>query len=242
MIKYCSDCGEKNDENSTFCKNCGGRLFRLHTINPKDNNSNRKSNKEKILIGVVIVILIAIMAVGAFAFVSLDDNNGIGILNNVNLDADSNNNVATVTASSIHLSEVYGLASVFSSELDYKNIHEISSVEYKGVTFTKQQCLYIFAKAIDMKNKDLDGTINFKSFHPPESPLNGVSTNYLTKSEYVDMAQRTYNWMDKQGLAPNYTGITVAGSPDFGYDGLVLAFSIVILESENSSLPSGISC
>ncbi|MDR2967002.1 MAG: zinc-ribbon domain-containing protein [Methanobacteriaceae archaeon] len=238
MTKYCSNCGEKNDENSTFCKNCGKRLSELHTVNTKDNNSST-NNKEKILIGIVIIIVIAIAIAGAVAFILLDNNKDNDLLNNVNLD-NNNNNVATITTSTISLSEVYGLASAFSNELKYKSIQEISSIEYKGVTFTKQQCLYIFAKAIDMKSKDLDGTISFKSFDPPESPLNGVSTNYLTKSEYVDMAQRTCNWMDNNGLAPNYTGIVVAGSPDFGYDGLVIAFCIVILDSEKGSLPPSI--
>ena len=133
------------------------------------------------------------------------------------------------------MSEVYGLASAFS------NNPSASSIQYKGVTFTKQQCLYIFAKAIDMKNKGLSGNINFKSFGLPDDPLYGVSTSYLSKSEYVDMAQRTVAWMDNNGKAPNYTGVVVAGSPDFGYEGLTVAFAMVILSSGNGSLPPNIS-
>jgi hypothetical protein len=207
-----------------------------------ENGDNRDKNKEKILIGVAIVLVIAIAVVGVFAFMSLNNDNqdtGFGSFSSDN--GPNNSNSGTISTSSIPLSEVHGLAASLSSELNTKDIGEISSVEYKGVTFTKEQCLYIFAKAVEMKNSGLNGNINFKSFASPNDPLNRISTKYLVKSEYVDMAQRTCNWMDSHGRAPNYTGIVVPGSPDFGYDGLVLAFCIVILQSENGSLPPAIS-
>ena len=155
--------------------------------------------------------------------------------NSFNINNNQNNNNAPVTGSSIPLSEVHGLASA------YSNNPRDSSVSYKGVSFTKPQCLYIFAKAIGMRDKGLDGDISYKSFDYPDDPLNNVITTYLVKSEYVDMAQRTANWMDNNGKAPNYTGISVAGSPDFGYEGLVAAYAMVILKSENGALPPSIS-
>ena len=243
MGKYCSNCGTENDEKSKFCKNCGKNLFGLHDIDKEDKDSSNDINNQKILIGVVVVLVIAIAIVGAYAFMSFnnDNVNTESSSTNNNGNFNSNNNVDTVTSSSIPLSEVPGLARTLADNLNSKDIQEISSVQYKGVTFTKPQCLYIFAKAIEMKNSGIDGNINFKSFGPPDSPLNAIITSYLTKSEYVDMAQRTSAWMDKHGKAPNYAGIVVAGSPDFGYDGLVLAFAIAIMESENGSLPSSIS-
>ncbi|MCL2156668.1 MAG: zinc-ribbon domain-containing protein [Methanobrevibacter sp.] len=237
MTKHCLNCGQENEDDSIFCMTCGKRLSGLHTINThEDNHTNNDKNKEMILIGLVAVLVIAIAIVGVFAFMSLNNNENNDFFND-----DTDNNVNTVSSSSIPLSEVYGLAQALNDEIQTKDIGEIATVNYKGVTFTKQQCLYIFAKAIDMKNKGLDGNINFKSYGPPDDPLYGVSTYYLTKSEYVDMAQRTISWMDNNGKAPNYTGIVVAGSPDFGYDGLVLAFAMVIIASENGSLPSSIS-
>ncbi|MGL6298414.1 MAG: pseudomurein-binding repeat-containing protein, partial [Methanobacteriaceae archaeon] len=117
-----------------------------------------------------------------------------------------------------------------------QDLSTISYVSYKGVTFTKEQCLYIFAKAIDMKNQGISGNIYFKSFNRPDSPLNSISTYHLTKSEYVDMSRRTYKWMDNYGRAPNYTGVVASGSPDFGYDYLVATFALVIIDSKNGSL------
>jgi len=256
LSRYCSKCGKENDNDSKFCVGCGEKLSGLHDINTigKDNKDNinninkddkEDKNKQIILIGVVAVLIIAIAIVGAYAFMSLGDNN---INNDNSYVGNSNNNSlslgtegSTVTKSSIPLSEVHGLAAALQNKLQTSDISAISSVEYKGVTFTKQQCLYIFAKAIDMKSRGVSGDIVFGSYSPPDSPLNSISTSSLTKDEYVDMAQRTYRWMDNNGRAPNYTGIYAPGSPDFGYDGLVLAFAIAILDSKDGSLVSIIS-
>ena len=246
MIKYCPKCGKENDDDAIFCISCGKRLTGHHTLATKDDDpQDGDKNKEMILIGVVVVLVIAIAIVGAFAFMSMNNNENNDIFtdsnSNSNSNSNNNDNTGSVSSSSIPLSEVNGLAQVLESELKTKDISEISTVEYKGTSFTKQQCLYIFAKAIDMKNKGMDGNINFESFGHPDSPLNSVSTSYLTKSEYVDMAQRTCSWMENNGKAPNYTGIIVAGSPDFGYNYLVIAFTMVILESKEGSLPPSIS-
>ena len=241
MPKFCPKCGKENEDDATFCIICGTRLSGLNTTDTSDTNGDTSvksdKNKEMILIGVVVVLVIAIAIVGVFAFMSLNNNENFDLFGHNNVD----NNVNTVSSSSIPLSEVYGLAQALENELKTKDIGEISTVQYKGVIFTKEQCLYIFAKAIDMKNRGEDGIINFKSFGPPDDPLYSVKTTHLIKSEYVDMAQRTVAWMDNNGKAPNYTGIVVAGSPDFGYDGLVIAFAWVIIESKNGSLPPMIS-
>lgn len=92
-----------------------------------------------------------------------------------------------------------------------------------------------------MKNSGLSGDIEFGSYGPPESALNSYSTDYLLKSEYVNMAQRTHSWMDSNGKVPNYIGVYIAGSPDFGPDYLLLVFTLVILDFNNSSLVSTVS-
>ncbi|MCL2686998.1 MAG: zinc-ribbon domain-containing protein [Methanobrevibacter sp.] len=239
LLQYCPNCGTENTRNSKFCQNCGTSLSNLQNINE---GSEGSENNEKLLIAIAIVLVIAIAIVGVSSFVlfndnnsnSNDNNNNDNVFNNGdNANLNSNSNLDTVTSSSIPLSAVYGLAVAYSA-------NPSSSIHYKGVTLTRPQCLYIFSKAIDMKNRGDSGNINFRSFASPDNPLYGVSTSSLTRSQYVDMAQRTYRWMDNHGRAPNYTGIVVAGSPDFGYEGLILAFAIVIIRSESGSLPSSI--
>lgn len=246
MTKYCSKCGKENDDNSKFCGSCGEKLSGLHTINKidKDNTQNDIDNKDDknkqiILIGAVVVLVIAIAIVGAFTFMPFNDNNNNdnNFSNNVDTNLDNNNvDTASVTSSSIPLSEVYGLAETYVNIIGVDDPY-FSSIYYKDVTFTRDQCLYIFAKAIDMKNQGTDGTINFKSFGSPDNPSSESSNVYVTKSEYVDMAQRTIVWMEKNGRSPNHIGIYADGDGDIGYYWLVKYFARIILESENSSLP-----
>ncbi|WP_225370478.1 zinc-ribbon domain-containing protein [Methanobrevibacter arboriphilus] len=66
MTKYCSNCGKGNDDNSTFCRNCGERLSGMHSIN-SDNKSVKKGNN-KVLIGVIVLLLMVIAIVGTYAF------------------------------------------------------------------------------------------------------------------------------------------------------------------------------
>jgi len=240
LTKYCSKCGKNSDDDATFCGDCGERLTGLHTTVINDNENNDK-NKEKLLMGVAVVLVIAIAIVGAFAFISWNSNEGTNLGDTANNNPNLNNNVATVTSSSIPLSEVYGLAVALDKKAQSQDLVLISSVDYKGVTFTKPQCLYIFTKAIDMKSRGESGNINFRSFSPPDDPLRSINTRYISQSEYVDMAQRTVAWMDNNGKAPNYTGIFAAGSPDVGYDYLVALFALIIIESKNGSLVSHVS-
>ncbi|MGL6298572.1 MAG: zinc ribbon domain-containing protein, partial [Methanobacteriaceae archaeon] len=152
---FCPSCGTKNEENLAFCKNCGKKLSGLQDTNISNNNDN---NTEKILIGVVVAIVILIVIGGASAFISLSNNNNNNNNNNTN-GIDNLNNADTVTSSSISLSEVYGLAVALDKKAQTQDLSTISYVSYKGVTFTKEQCLYIFAKAIDMKNQGISGNI-----------------------------------------------------------------------------------
>jgi len=200
-------------------------------------NSNGKSNtlgNNKILIGVVIALILIVAVIGTYAVVTTlnndsNDNNDSdsAVDSSIGTDLDTNNvDTASVTSSSIPLSEVRGLAQ------KYLDSSMPSSLEYQGVTFTKPQCLYIFAKYIDMKNTGTDGDIKFKSFKSPDKPSIGQldSREYFTKSEYVDMAQRTISWMDNHGRAPNYIGVWTAGSNDVGYNRLVWLFASIITD------------
>ncbi|HEX3014245.1 MAG TPA: pseudomurein-binding repeat-containing protein, partial [Methanobacterium sp.] len=65
---------------------------------------------------------------------------------------------------------------------------------------------------------------------------------YITKSEYVDMADRTYKWMDSNGRSPNHTGIDYSGSPDLSPDTTLKAFAKILTEYQaTEELPAGIS-
>ncbi len=94
MSKQCSNCGTENEDNSTFCRNCGKKL-QLHPINTEINNQ-KKNNNEKILIVVIIALLIAIAIIGTYAFTILNNDNsdtGNILIGDVSNSSDSNADV-----------------------------------------------------------------------------------------------------------------------------------------------------
>ncbi|MEJ8542504.1 pseudomurein-binding repeat-containing protein [Methanothermobacter wolfeii] len=96
------------------------------------------------------------------------------------------------------------------AEMDSGN----GTVEYRGFNFTGPQLLYIFARGVVMLELNETGKIHVGEYSGPEDPYGFMDTVTLTRSEYTDMAERTYTWMDANGRSPNHVGIYVEGSPD----------------------------
>ncbi|MGB9837598.1 pseudomurein-binding repeat-containing protein [Methanothermobacter sp.] len=96
------------------------------------------------------------------------------------------------------------------AEMDSGN----GTVTYRGFNFTGPQLLYIFARGIVMLEANETGKIHVSEYGGPEDPYGFMDTVTLTRSEYTDMAERTYTWMDANGRSPNHVGIYVEGSPD----------------------------
>jgi hypothetical protein len=116
-----------------------------------------------------------------------------------------------------------------------------STINFNGITLDRNQCLYITARAIVMLNKGETGNIPINQYGGPDNPYGTVTSATIAKSDYVDMAQRTNTWMDKNGRAPNYLGITNPGQPDLStYDTLKL-YSKILTEYKNTrQLPASI--
>jgi hypothetical protein len=118
----------------------------------------------------------------------------------------------------------------------------IQNIQYKGVTLSMNQCIYILSRAIVMINSGENGNIPIKSFGNAESPSGTVSSVNLAKSEYVDMAGRTYQWMDQNGAVPNHIGIYQAGAGDLAPDLMLKTFVKVLTDyKSNGKLPASVS-
>ncbi len=110
----------------------------------------------------------------------------------------------------------------------------VGTVKYGSLTLDKYQCIYILAKATVMLNKGESGNITIKTFNAPESPQGYVSTGTISKDDYVDVAYRTYNWMDNNGVTPNYVGITNPGEPDLSPDTILNLLSNVLSQYKST--------
>ena len=118
----------------------------------------------------------------------------------------------------------------------------LESVDYGSINLTKNQCLYILAKAIVMINNGEQGNITIKSIESPANPYGTVSSATIVKADYVDIASRTYSWIDKNGQTPNYVGITNPGQPDLSPTSTLNLFSKVLSQySSTGQLPQSVS-
>jgi len=148
----------------------------------------------------------------------------------------SNDNTQISESTGIPVSEVPNLASEVS-----KSTGTIQTIQYKGVTLSMNQCIYIFARGIVMINNGETGNIPIKSFQSAESPGGTVNSARIAKSEYVDMADRTYQWMDQNGNVPNYIGVYEGGANDLSPEMMLRTFVKVLTEYKSTGkLPESI--
>ena len=207
----CPKCKYNNDEDARYCEKCGASL--------KKSESKGINKNTKILI-VACVILVAAFGISVGYIL-----NGSSVNNNPTQAA----SVQISTSTGFPVSEVPNLAAEIS-----KSSGNIDSIQYQGVTLDKDQCLYILAKAIVMIDRGEGGYIPIKHISSADTPYGDLSSAPLTKTEYVDMADRTYKWMDSNGRVPNHTGIVYSGSPDLSPDLTFKAFMKALTEYKNT--------
>ncbi len=213
----CPHCGAKNDADARFCEQCGKALYK------KESKTVGIDNKILIALCIILVVGLGITA-------------GILLKDNQQNSAQATNNTQISESTGFPVSQAPDLASKIYASGDY------GSITYGSVTLDKYQCIYILSKAIVMIDQGKNGTIPINNYNAPEDPYGYVTSTTLLKSEYVDIAQRTYGWMDKNGAAANYVGISTPGQPDLSPDTMLNLFSKVLDQYKtNGQLPDTIS-
>ncbi|SCG85444.1 pseudomurein-binding repeat-containing protein [Methanobacterium congolense] len=209
----CPKCGHENDEDAIYCEKCGKNLKKT---------SGTLGNQTKLLIG-LCVVLILIAGVTA------------GVLMKNSQNTSKANEGSDVSKDQI--SEGTGfpvsLAPDLASEIEKQN-GTFETIKYGSVSLDKYQCIYILSKATVMLNKNESGNITIKSVGAPDSPYGFVSTGSLSKDKYVDVAYRTYNWINTNGIAPNYVGISNPGQPDLSPDTILSVLSDVLSQYKST--------
>lgn len=155
-----------------------------------------------------------------------------GYLLNLNFMEDTAEN-----ESSTQLSESSGFpvteAPALASEISRYD-GKISNIQYKGLNLDKNQCLYLMARSITLIDQGEKINIPIRNYAGPANPYGVLSSANVARVNYVDMASRTYIWMDNNGQAPNYTGIYTPGSPDLSSDLTFKLFMKVLTQYKNT--------
>lgn len=218
----CPKCGTNNDSDAKYCEKCGTPL-----------NGSAKGIEENTSPAVKYLIVICVILVAGLGIAAGYIFQGHPAASN---STQVQSNVIS-QSTGFPLSETPDLAAQISNANG-----SIANVQYHSVTLDKNQCLYILSKAIAMLNSGETGNIPIDKFGDASEPGGYLTHAYITKSEYVDMADRTYKWMDSNGRSPNHTGIDYSGSPDLSPDTTLKAFAKVLTEYKaTGELPAGIS-
>lgn len=230
----CENCGHDNELDATYCEECGSKLMRTPSFG-KSNHAKPKEGmitKNKILIVSVIVLVVVLGGMVGYLLKSsstVAPNNTTG-------------NTTNIAKEQISLSTGFPVSEVPTLAQEISRVGTgFSSINYSGVTLDKNQCLYILARGIVMINNGETGNIPIGQYGNPENPYGTVTSATIIKKDYVDMAQRTYTWMDNNRISPNYIGITASGQPDLSMENMLTVYSKVLTQYKSSGkLPESI--
>ncbi|MDI6644227.1 MAG: pseudomurein-binding repeat-containing protein [Methanobacteriaceae archaeon] len=215
--KICPKCGNLNDEDASFCENCGIHIKRTSLLS-KDYLPPEKA--ESGLNGkIIIILLIFVVIVGALTGVLLKNN----IENNQSQEGLQESNTTIIKEETLQnlgfpITDIPNLANAI------LNSNYPDKIQYKGYSLSKAQYLYILARGVVAIDQGETGNITIKSFSPAEAPYGTVASAEIARSNYVDMARRVSNWMDANGRAPNYAGIITPGADDLSTDMTITTF------------------
>jgi hypothetical protein len=235
MVK-CKECGHDNDPDASFCESCGSKIgagFSKGISTGKSVNEGGMVQSTKILIVVCVVLVIGVGITAGYLLKNNQQSPALAM----------NQSVSNSSANLISKSSGFPVSEA--PNLGYeiiKNNGTIASITYGTITLDKNQCLYIMAKAITMLNSGQSGNIPINSYGNAANPAGTVTSAGITKAEYLDIATRTYNWMDNNGDAPNYVGISNPGQPDLSPDTTLNLFAKVLSEYKSTGqLPASVS-
>ncbi len=224
---FCPKCGVNNDPDAKFCEKCGANLKEGPKATRSPKVTKEKTNPTVIVLVVICLLLVAGLGIAA-AYMYYGHPAS-------NTSQTPNNTISLSTG--FPVSEAPNLCAEIA-----KSSGNVVNVQFNGVTLDKNQCLYILSRAIVMINNGENGTIPIKQFGDASDPGGLLNNAYITKSEYLDMAKRTYNWMDSNGRSPNHTGIDFSGSPDLSPDMTLKVFANVLAQYKSTGkLPETIS-
>ncbi|WP_424354491.1 chitobiase/beta-hexosaminidase C-terminal domain-containing protein [Methanobacterium sp. MBAC-LM] len=147
--------------------------------------------------------------------------------------------VSTVSAASVTPNQVANSSAAVKNYVDTN--HKLpGSVNISGNNVNMSNYLGVSTSAVVSINKGSNTAITIKSFGKASSPSETITTQTISKAEYLDIANRVRSYMDKNGRAPNYVTQTSTGKT-IRYESMIYMFSQVLsYYNTNKVLPSSV--
>ena len=147
--------------------------------------------------------------------------------------------ISTVSAASVTPNQIANSSTAVKNYVDTN--HKLpSSVNISGNNVNMSNYLGASTSAVLNISKGSNTAITIKNFGSAASPSETITTQTVSKAEYLDMANRVRSYMDKNGRAPNYVTQTSTGKT-IRYESMIYMFSQVLnYYNTNKALPSSI--
>ncbi len=116
-----------------------------------------------------------------------------------------------------------------------------STVNVSGNQVSMSQFLELSTTAVVNINKSSNATITLKNYSNAAAPSENITSRNISKTEYLDIANRVKSFMDTNGKAPNYATQTSTGST-IRFESLVYMYSKILnYYKTNNVLPNYVS-
>lgn len=231
----CPKCGHENKPDAKFCSSCGYNLKEkiITNFNDNSNNKDKNNNTALIIVAATVIIVIAIALITAYSVGAFGSNDNQQDVANNNAQS---NGVQSVSLSAFPVSEAPNLAAKIGSTGDASNVN------FKGVTLSKAQVLYVLTKSISLIGSgQKDASINVGSYSYAPHPSGGHSPCTISSAQYVDMCNRFSSWIERNHQVPNYVGINSPGVPDVSPSQMINMCDNILIQYKNTgSLPGSI--
>lgn len=235
---FCPKCGKEIKDGSKFCKHCGSEIKSKKNVTSTPNKVNNQYSSDeknkKIIIG-VLVVAIVILAIVFVAF-------GTGLFNgnhNTNTNNQQQANPSSskqVSLNSFPVSEAPELAQAV------KNANGNFPINFKSLSLSKAQCLYILSKSISqIDSGHPDATISVGDYSYASNPYGSDNSQTIQRANYVDMCNRFSSWTESNNAIPNYVGIYTGGVSDISPSRMLdICVNILLNYGKTHNLPASI--
>lgn len=199
----------------------------------------QEMTKKAIIVGLValIVVLIVVFAAIGTGMFSGSDEGMSSDASSSSSSVSGDSGVQSLSLSSFPVSEAPGLAQAI------KDNGGNFPVNYKSLSLSKSQCLYILTKSVSLiGHGDSGATISVGNPSYAPHPSGRDYSNSIAQANYVDMSDRFASWIDRNGQVPNYVGIYAGGVPDISPSKMLdIEIAILLQYGSTGTLPSSVS-
>ena len=123
-----------------------------------------------------------------------------------------------------------------------KNANGNFPINFKSLSLSKAQCLYILSKSISqIDSGHPDATISVGDYSYASNPYGSDNSQTIQRANYVDMCNRFSSWTESNNAIPNYVGIYTGGVSDISPSRMLdICVNILLNYGKTHNLPASI--